>query len=133
MIKNTVDLQKSSYVSFQTTTDWLHRDLDMPYADGRMINGILRTGDVFDTLCCYIFTDGLTKGDNSIEVLHEEKISIKVQKICFYGHYVDEIDAGVTGRVFFTGDLDESELAKHPKAWINLSIVRENRGNCAED
>lgn len=116
MICKIEELHLNSETSLQISPDMFYKTSDVIYADVRLTHGILKVGDVLDKWRNYRFID------DDIDTLDEKKVSLKVQQIICYDLYMDEIDTGMTARVFFSGEMNEIDLAKlNVKNWINIS------------
>jgi len=124
MITNSIDLYKNAKASFQIL-NYSFEDMKTIYADGRLTHGLLNIGDVFTILYNYVFIkdDVTMPSPGNIDLIDEKKITLIVEKIFLYGKYLDEIEAGLTARVYIAGDFSDMDLTKYKKeSWIELSI-----------
>ena len=66
---------------------------------GRVLDGIVAVGDRFTHLRCR-FTAEQEQTDDSVCV-----VDLIVQRILFYGRYINRLDSGMTCEIEFSGDL----------------------------
>jgi hypothetical protein len=81
------------------------------YVDGRVADEPLHVGAVFTRI---EHRSAHTTAGNSLDLSHRQSpiaLTLRVESIAMYGHLVDELDGGLTGRLEFKG-LDQADLVR---------------------
>ena len=123
MILKVICLHENANAGFQLM-DYSFQNEKIFSIDGRLTCGTLKIGDVFNTLYNYNFIyDYTSMSYENIELLDERNILLEIQRICVYGHFIEEMESGLTARLFLTGNIEINDLSKYTKeSWIEFVV-----------